>query len=178
MSTPYLGELRLFPFSLCPANWFPCAGQLLPVSDYAGLFAVLNTTYGGDGVETFGLPDLRSRTPVHIGQAGGLSYTLGMTAGAEQTLITWPQMPWHAHPIQISTAGGGDQSSPANNFIAPIGNASALNPPAYYTGFGEGQDVRLAFPTIGEAGAAVPHSNLQPVLALAICICASGNLPS
>ena len=178
MPTPYVGELKLFPYSVCPANWFPCEGQQLLVPSFPALFSVLQTTYGGDGVETFGLPDLRSRTPVHIGQGCDLNYTLGMTAGVEETLITGPQMPWHAHPIQPSTASAGDQSSPAKNFIAPIGNASVLNPQAYYTSFGEGEAVRLGFDTTSVAGGAMPHSNLQPVLALAICICANGKLPS
>lgn len=177
MSKPYTGELRLFPFPLCPADWFPCQGQLLPVSEFPGLFAVLQTNYGGDGAVTFGLPDLRSRTPVHIGQACGLNYTLGMTAGAEGVQITWPQMPGHTHPVCISTASTGDQSAAAGNFIAPVGNAAALSPQAYYTCSGD-QKVRLGFSTIGEAGAGAFHNNVQPVLGLAICICANGTMPS
>src|ERR1700761_9270087 len=104
MTTPYVGEIRMFGASFAPYQWALCNGQLLPISAYPALFALLGTAYGGDGITTFGLPDLRSRVPVGQGAAPNQpAYAMGQTAGSETVTLTTATMPAHNHMF-VSTA--------------------------------------------------------------------------
>src|SRR5437667_9113581 len=116
MATPFLGEIRCFGFTFAPVGWAFCNGQLLSIAQNDALFALLGTTYGGDGVTTFGLPDLRSRFPLGMGQGSGLSnYIIGQLAGTENVTLTANQIPAHNHaPACNSTTG--DQGGPTNNY--------------------------------------------------------------
>src|SRR4030095_6256136 len=107
MSQPYIGEIRMFGGSFAPAGWAFCDGQLMPISENDALFILLGTTYGGDGQETFGIPDLQSRIPLHAGTGpDGNNYQLGEKAGVESVTLTVQQMPAHQHtPIANSNAG-------------------------------------------------------------------------
>ena len=105
MSTPYIGEIRMFGFGTrgAPNGWQGCDGSLLPISEYDALFALIGTTYGGDGQVTFGVPDLRGRLPIHQGTGPGLStYVIGQKAGTETVTVLPTQMPAHTHPILVS----------------------------------------------------------------------------
>src|SRR5580765_4177070 len=102
MAQPYVGEIRIFAGNFAPAGWMFCEGQLLPISENETLFNLIGTTYGGDGQETFALPDLRGRLPVH--QGGG--HILAENGGVEDVTLTVQQIPAHAHPIQVSTNAG------------------------------------------------------------------------
>jgi microcystin-dependent protein len=114
MAQPYIGEIRMFAGNFAPAGWAFCNGQLLPISENETLFVVIGTTYGGDGQQTFALPNLQSRIPVHNGTGSGLSsYQLGETGGAEQVTLTINQIPIHNHPPLASDAGG-TADSPGN----------------------------------------------------------------
>src|SRR5271170_5869901 len=107
MSTPYLSEIRIFSFDYAPEGWAMCNGQTLPISQNTALFALLGTTYGGNGTTTFALPNLQSRVAVHQGQGSGLSpYVIGETTGAESVTLLASQMPSHTHSIQCNTNGG------------------------------------------------------------------------
>src|SRR3954468_6024 len=108
MAQPYVGEIRMFAGNFAPAGWAMCAGQLMPISENDTLFTLIGTTYGGDGQETFGLPDLQGRIPIHQGQGPGLpsSYTVGETGGVETVTLTTQQMPSHNHAFMASKAGG------------------------------------------------------------------------
>ena len=98
MTTPYIGEIRLVGFNFAPRGWMACNGQLLSIATYSALFSLLGTTYGGDGITTFALPDLRSRIPVHQGQGPGLSnYVIGQMSGTESVTLTQNQIPAHTH---------------------------------------------------------------------------------
>jgi microcystin-dependent protein len=99
MSTPFIGEVRIFAGSFAPVGWSLCNGQILAISQYDALFALIGTTYGGDGVTTFALPDLQCRVPLHFGTGPGLSSrVLGENSGTEQVTLNTSQMPAHTHP--------------------------------------------------------------------------------
>src|SRR5271155_3610803 len=100
MAEAFLGEIRMFGFTFVPQGWAMCNGQLLPISQNTALFSLLGTTYGGDGVSTFALPNLQSRVPIHQGQGTSLSpYVPGQTGGAESVTLTLSQIPAHFHPV-------------------------------------------------------------------------------
>jgi len=116
MSNPFIGEIRIFAGNFAPAGWAFCEGQLLSIADNPELFNVIGTTYGGDGVATYALPDLRGRLPIHMGT--GLSqYILAEQAGVETVTLTTSQMPAHSHPFQ-PTANDADSNSANNNLLA------------------------------------------------------------
>src|SRR5579862_2201919 len=101
MAQPYVGEIRMFAGNFAPAGWMFCSGQLLPISENDVLFNLIGTTYGGDGQQTFALPDLRSRIPMHFGQGAGLtSRILAEQGGEEDVTLTVNQIPAHTHPAQ------------------------------------------------------------------------------
>src|SRR5581483_1808798 len=109
MAQPYVGEIRMFAGNFAPAGWMFCDGQLLPISEYETLFNLIGTTYGGDGQETFALPDLRGRLPLHQGNG----FILAETGGAEEVTLTASQLPAHNHALLASTSPG-TENSPAN----------------------------------------------------------------
>src|SRR3954469_17037420 len=117
MSEPYIGEIRMFAGNFAPLNWAICDGSLQAIANNDALYALLGTTYGGDGVNTFALPDLRGRAPVHQGTYAGNSFIIGQSSGAETVTLTSNQMPAHSHvPQAASGASGNPANSPAGNF--------------------------------------------------------------
>lgn len=173
MSLPFLGEIRLVPYNFAPLGWFECDGRLLPISQYDALFALLGTTYGGDGQTTFALPDLRGRILIGQGTGPGLPPVVqGEVAGTETVTLVAPQIPGHRHPVNASGAAG--------NSTTPVGKAFA------YLGTGTKSD-KVYGPTaagtaspaaIGPAGGSQPHENRQPTLALRYIIAFEGVFPS
>ncbi len=167
MSTPYVGEIRMGGWSFAPAGWALCQGQLLSIADNDILFTLIGTTYGGDGMNTFALPDLRGRVPVH--QGGG--YVLGQQAGQEQVTIIGPQSPAHSHPFNASLSSGA-QRSPAGNVPAALEGAASVyvqQPPT----------APMAGASIGASpGGSQPHDNMQPYLGLSFIISLYGVYPS
>jgi microcystin-dependent protein len=168
VSDQFLGEIRLFGFNFAPKGWALCNGQLLPISQNQALFALLGTQYGGDGVTTFALPDLRSRIPLHQGQGVGLSnYVIGSPIGAETVTLTKSQMPAHSHGVE------------ASNAKATTKNPSGLVP-------GHPPDDTYAAPDgtvmnagmIQSTGGNQPFDNRQPLLVLNFCIALQGIFPS
>lgn len=160
---PMIGETRTFGFSFCPLGWGAADGSLLPISGNEALFALIGTTYGGDGQTTFALPDLRSRTIVHQGQGPGLSnYVIGQMAGAETVTLLTTQMPSHAHGVP---AGG----TPASISVP----TASSGPLATVRGAGTPTQVQTT-----SAGGSQPHQNRQPYLAMRTCIALEGIFPS
>src|SRR5512135_2703539 len=107
MSQPFIGEIKLVPYNFAPVGYAFCAGQLLPISQNTALFALIGTTYGGDGISTFALPDLQGRAAVHFGTlAGGTSYVVGERGGTETVTLLTSQLPLHTHDPAIAQAGG------------------------------------------------------------------------
>ncbi len=164
MAEPFLGEIKLFGFGYAPRGWAQCNGQLLAINQNQALFAILGTTYGGNGQTTFALPDLRGRTPVHMGNG----VTLGQSAGEEAHTLTTLEMPMHTHIASASTAAP-SQPSPAGGLWAQSDaqNYSTATP-----------NTQLSGAAIGSAGQSQPHSNMQPYLTLNFCIALVGIFPS
>ena len=116
--TPFLGQIMMFGGNFAPRGWAMCDGQLLPISQNSALFSILGTTYGGDGRTTFGLPDLRSRSPMHAGTGPGLSpKTLGAKGGHETFTLTTNQLPSHSHSL-VADNKNAKQTSPVGNYLA------------------------------------------------------------
>lgn len=169
---PYIGQIMLFGFDYAPVDWAICDGSLLPIAEYDSLFSLIGTTYGGDGVTTFGLPDLRGRVPIHMGQGPGLSNrTLGEMGGTEQVALLASQMPPHSHPV-LASAG---QSAPTGTPGQGVTFGVAANASIYSSQGGTTQAV-LA-PSMGQAGGNQPHDNMMPTLVANYCIALYGIYP-
>jgi microcystin-dependent protein len=169
MSSPFIGEIRLFGGNFAPAGWAFCAGQLMPIAENDALFTLIGTTYGGDGQNTFALPDLRGRLPMHMGTGAGLSpRTIGENGGVETVTLTTQQMPIHNHaPLAVS--GNGNQSTPQSGVWAGVTTSIyTSNPP------------NIAFNATlgGNTGGSQPHENLMPFLAVSFIISLFGVFPT
>lgn len=173
MSQQFLGEIRLFSFDFAPSTWAYCAGQLLNRSQNQRLFALIGTTYGGDGITNFALPDMRGRALIHSGTGRGATYLIGQQGGLESVTLVQDQIPSHSHLWQV-TRDTGDKASPASNYFA--GGRSNAQPAAAYAA-ALTNPVLMAATTIGPGGESRPHTNMQPYLALAYCIALQGADP-
>src|ERR671917_614042 len=118
MSVPFLGEIKIVPYNFAPKGWALCNGQLLPINQNQALFALLGTTYGGNGQTTFALPDLRGRTPIHVGSG----HTLGESGGEQAHTLTISELPQHIHSMNGSTVDSGGTDNPTNNFLGSASN--------------------------------------------------------
>jgi microcystin-dependent protein len=167
MADPYVGEIRLFAGTFAPVGWAFCAGQILPISENEPLFTLIGTTYGGDGQETFALPNLQGRVAIHAGQGSGLStYQLGESGGSEQVTLTANQIPSHTHAAVAGATGTSD--SPANGFWASssVKQFATVAP----------TDTMAAPMTA--AGGSQPHDNMLPSLGLSFIIAIFGVFPT
>ncbi len=176
----YLGIIKLFAGNFAPKGWMYCNGQILPVAQNQALFSLLGTTYGGNGVTTFALPDLRGRAAIGQGQGTGLqNYGLGQTGGTETVTLLAQQMPLHNHILTASSTDG-NTNVPTNALLAKGtattsgGDSGDLN--SYLTN--GGATTTLANNSISTAGGNQPHENRPPYLALGYIICISGLYPS
>lgn len=174
MTTPYVGEIRLLPYSFAPAGWLDCDGSLQSISNYQLLYTLLGTLYGGDGQTTFGLPDLRGRVPLHMGTGQGLTpRTLGELGGTETVTLTPGQMPAHSHPYAATSATAGS-STPG-----PGVQLGAVSSDPVYTGDITGLgSADLAASMIAASGGSQPHDNTMPTLTVRFCIATDGVFPS
>ncbi len=168
---PYVGEIRMFAGNFAPNGWMFCEGQTMPISENEVLFQLIGTTYGGDGEETFNLPNLASRVPIHMGTGpDGTTYQLGEMAGTEQETLTVQQIPNHTHPFTGSTSNG-TQINPGGNILA--GSVSSVQP--YIQ---DNPSVSLAANAVTPAGGSQPHENTQPFLCINFIISLFGVFPS
>jgi microcystin-dependent protein len=168
MAQPYVGEIRMFAGNFAPAGWMFCEGQLLPISEYATLFNLIGTTYGGDGQSTFALPDLRGRIPLHFGNG----FTLAETGGVETITLTVPQIPTHTHAL-LATRNPAAGNSPSANVLPAITTASNIT--AYGT---DAPSTALNASTVSSTGGSQPHDNFQPYLCVDFIISLFGIFPS
>ena len=167
MAEPFLGELKLAAFTFAPRGWAYCDGQLLPIAQNTALFALLGTTYGGNGQTTFALPDLRGRVPVHIGN----EISLGQVGGVESVTLTTSHLPAHGHTL----SGTGDLA----NASAPGGALPAAKPRGGLNRYAPaGSDTVMSPGSVALAGGNQPHDNMQPYLVLAWLIAMEGIFPS
>ncbi|KAA9333346.1 phage tail protein [Hymenobacter busanensis] len=174
----YLGEIRMFAGNFAPQGWFLCQGQLLAISEYDALFNLLGTTYGGDGMTTFALPNMQSRVIVGQGQGAGLSfYPQGATGGTENVTLLSPQMPAHNHVGKATIKalkGGTSIADPTNALPAASANDAYSPTPGTTATMGAGEVTGTAAPV----GGSQPHNNIQPVTAINYIIAWSGVYPS
>ncbi|MEO8334724.1 MAG: tail fiber protein [bacterium] len=164
MSEPFLSEIKLVSFNFPPKGWALCNGQFLPINQNQALFALLGTTYGGNGQTTFALPNLRGQVPIHTGNG----HTLGETAGTPSVTISIQQLPTHLHPLNASGTSTGTSADPTGAFFAPV-NA----------GYGPPNSLTTVSPqTVSSVGGSQPHNNMMPYLVLNFIIALQGIFPS
>lgn len=160
----YVGEIRMFAGNYAPQGWALCNGQLLSIAEYDVLFALLGTTYGGDGQTTFGLPDLQGRAPLHV----STTYPLGSKGGTETVTLTANQMPMHTH-VPNATTSTAESTDPSNKVWAKgtYESYAAVAP-----------DAAMSPASISAAGGSQPHENMMPSLAISYIISLYGIFPS
>lgn len=181
MSNTYVGQILAFGGTFAPIGYALCAGQLLPISQYEALYNLIGTTYGGDGISSFAVPDLRSRVPIHQGQGLGLStYVMGMASGAENVTLLTTQIPAHSHLVSAVTGQGANSvATPSSSTYLADGYQNPATAAYNYLSYASGNtQVPLAPNTVGPAGGSLPHNNIQPCQAVLYCIATSGIYPS
>ena|SRR6185437_15670495 len=163
MSTPYIGEIRMFGGNFAPVGWLFCQGQILPIDQYDVLFNLIGTTYGGDGQTTFALPNLASRFPVHQGSG----YVLGQTGGVESVTLNTNQLPVHTHSALGSTTS--NNVSPSGAFWGAYANTSySTSTPV----------TPMANNALNLAGGSQPHDNMSPYQVINFILATEGIYPS
>ncbi len=163
MSDPFLGEIRIFSFNFPPKGWALCDGQLLPINQNQALFAILGTTYGGDGRTNFALPNLQGRVPVHTGNG----ITLGLSAGEQAHTLSLQELPAHTH-TPVGSPNNASLANPTGNVWASLSNG----------GYSPAPKVAMNASSILSVGGSQPHDNMSPYLVLNFCIALQGIFPS
>jgi len=170
MGQPFVGEIRMFGGSFAPAGWAMCQGQAMAISQNETLFQLIGTTYGGDGQNTFDLPDLSGRVPLHQGTNAGVTFTIGEAAGVEQVTLTTQQIPAHNHPFICSTTVATDAAAGPN--VIP-GNSVQVK---VYTP--SPNTAQMNANSLQPAGGSQPHENMMPFLIITFIISLFGIYPS
>jgi microcystin-dependent protein len=168
---PYVGEIRMFAGNFAPAGWRFCDGSTLPISENPTLFQLIGTTYGGDGENTFNLPDLRGRVPVHMGTSAAGTFTIGEMAGVEAVTLTTQQIPAHTHAL-LANGGAATDTHPAGKVLA-----KAPLPTTFP--YGTDAPTTVLHPgSVSPVGGSQPHENMQPFLCINFIISDFGVFPS
>jgi microcystin-dependent protein len=164
MAEPFLSEIRIMSFVFAPKGWALCNGQLLPINQNQALFSLLGTTFGGDGRVNFALPDLRGRTPIHVGSG----HTLGERGGEQAHTVSIAEMPQHTHVLS-ATSNDGTVGTAQGNVFAKALSAAYGNPASL---------VSMSPDVVTSVGGSQAHLNMQPFLTLSFCIALQGIFPS
>jgi microcystin-dependent protein len=164
MSEPFLSEIKIVSFNFPPKGWALCNGQFLPINQNQALFALLGTTYGGNGQTTFALPNLRGRVPIHMGNG----HTLGEAAGSTSVTVNIQQLPTHLHGLQASSNASNTTADPTNAFLGFVNG-----------GYGQPASLATLNPqSVTSVGGSQPHNNMMPYLVLNYIIALQGIFPS
>ncbi|HEX5758770.1 MAG TPA: tail fiber protein [Thermoanaerobaculia bacterium] len=169
MAEPFLSEIRIMSFEFAPKGWALCNGQLLPINQNQALFSLLGTTFGGDGRVNFALPDLRGRTPIHVGSG----HTLGERGGEQAHTLSIAEVPTHTHVLNASSSAGNfpaPSSGATGNLLASTGATFIYGPPNSLVALNAG--------SVANVGGSQAHLNMQPFLTLNCCIALQGIFPS
>ena len=181
MSEPFLGQISFFGFNFAPIGWAQCNGQIVSISQYSALFALLGTAYGGNGTSNFGLPNLQGTVPVGQGNGTtGTSYLMGETGGSENVTLLATTVPPHTHAISAASIAASTPTLAAN-LVPADGSAGGGKGGAkgtFYAAATAGPQVSLAPTAIGSAGGNQPHGNMQPTMTGTWCIALSGVFPT
>jgi len=170
MADPFVAEIRIFPFNFAPRGWAWCDGQLLPLSQNTALFSLLGTTYGGNGMSNFALPDLQGRAAMHPGQGPGLSlHDLGETSGSETVTLLESEIPAHSHSLRADVLDQADTNVPSPS--------ASFAQSASGTLYQSATNTQLAPDALTPAGGDQPHNNMQPYLTFYFCIALQGVFP-
>ena len=164
MAEPFLSEIRVMSFEFAPKGWALCNGQLLPINQNQALFSLLGTTFGGDGRVNFALPDLRARTPIHVGSG----HTLGERGGEQAHTLSITELPTHSHVVSASSAATGGNANPTGRVLG--GGNNVYHSPTSLTSLTAG--------TVANTGGSQAHLNMQPFLTLSFCVALQGIFPS
>ena len=164
MAEPFLSEIRLMSFVFAPKGWALCNGQLLPINQNQALFSLLGTTFGGDGRVNFALPDLRGRTPLHVGSG----HTLGERGGEQAHTLSIAEVPQHTHTMAVSSSTTGGNANPTGRVLG--GGNNVYHAPASLTSLNPA--------SVANAGGSQAHLNMQPFLTISFCIALQGIFPS
>jgi microcystin-dependent protein len=164
MAEPFLSEIRLMSFNFAPKGWALCNGQIMPIAQNQALFALLGTTFGGNGQTNFALPDFRGRTPIHAGNG----HLVGEQGGEQAHTLTISELPTHTHALDAASDAG-DQAIPVGNMLAQA-NLPAYSAPSNLTG--------MAPSAVTNTGGSQAHQNMQPFLTINFCIAMQGIFPS
>lgn len=167
MAEPFLSEIRMMSFQFAPKGWALCNGQLLPINQNQALFALLGTTFGGDGRTNFALPDLRGRAPIHVGSG----HTLGEQGGEQAHTLSIGELPQHSHGLQ------GSNSNATSTTPSPPGSAVYARAGSQMYGAAENL-VAMSPLASSSVGGNQPHLNMQPFLTISFCIALQGIFPS
>lgn len=167
MSEPFLAEVRIVGFNFAPRGWAFCDGQILPINQNQSLYSLLGTTYGGDGRTSFALPDLRGRTPIHVGEG----HREGQKSGEETHTLSGNEMPQHNHVVFATSVDANTPNPTTSTVLASV-------PTRIYAEFNNASAVSLHSGTITNVGGGQAHENMQPYIALNFCIALQGLFPS
>jgi len=170
MSEPFIGQIQLFGFNFPPRGWAFCDGQLLSISQNTALFSLLGTTFGGDGRTTFGLPEMRGRVPVHVGNGPGLSpITWGQRGGQENTTLGVNNLPAHNHQVRCNT-GDGNSDEPQDNFLSKAGGGETI--------YADSQNGAMNSGATANVGGGQSFTNMPPFIGIYYSIAMQGIFPS
>lgn len=174
MSEPFLAEVRIVGFNFAPRGWAFCDGQILPINQNQSLYSLLGTTYGGDGRTSFALPDLRGRTPIHVGRSnGGGDHREGQKSGEETHTLAVNEMPQHRHVAQAFSEQA-DSGDPSNRLLSD----PPLSVGQIYSARDADLNVQMNSQMVFNVGGSQAHDNMQPYLAVNFCIALQGLFPS
>jgi len=179
MASPFVAEIRIFPFNFAPTGWAFCNGQLLPISQNTALFSLLGTQYGGDGKSTFALPNLQGSAPMHTDSYNnsGFQFPIGVNGGTEAVTLLSSEIPAHNHFFNADSANATTNNPSNGAFAAGVWNAggNSGNVTMYTT---LAPDTQLSPNAIAPAGSSFPHNNMMPYLTLNFCIALQGVFPA
>jgi len=172
MSEPFIGEIRILPYTYAPMDWVSCDGQLLPLAQYQALYAVIGTAFGGDGRNNFGVPNLKGRAVMGAGNGPNLTpRAYAATGGNAAVTLTNNQMPNHSHTLQ-ATSTTQNSAVVQNGYLANPGGRSKI-----YGAYSQPDNVNLSATSVQANGGTTAHNNRQPYLVLQFCIATSGIYP-